>query len=181
MLEDRYSLFRKKYIVLRDLYGLDNKLVTQYCNFFYNNRLGKSNLSYWANGSRKPTADGISVLAALFSVSPFWLGLKDNREDTNDFRVYSLLQVEGLEEYIVKDYPDLVKEFTCQEYLEEKFRVDYPKEARANIVVLLQILIGERKLYPNNKTEAHITRVENAKNDIKTVLETKEPVLVLEL
>lgn len=179
MAKDEYSLFRKKYTALRDLYGLDNKLVTQYCNLFYNNRLGKSNLSYWANGSRKPTVDGISVLAAFFSVSPFWLRLKDNKEDTNDFRAYSLLQVEGLEEAMVENYPDLVKEFTCQEYLEEKFRADYPKEARANIVVLLQILIGERKLYPTNKSEAHTTRVENAKESIQIILDTKEPVLKL--
>ena len=179
MAKDEYSLFRKKYIALRDLYGLDNKLVTQYCNLFYNGRLGKSNLTYWANGNRKPTVDGISVLAAFFSVSPFWLGLKDNKEDSNDFRVYSLLQVESMEENILENYPDLVKEFTCEAYLEEKFRADFSKEARANIVTLLQILIGERKLYSTNKTVEHKTRVESAKDNLKTILDTKEPVLRL--
>ena len=181
MAKDEYSLFRKKYIALRDLYGLDNKLVTQYCNLFYNGRLGKSNLTYWANGSRKPTVDGISVLAAFFSVSPFWLGLKDNKEDSNDFRVYSLLQVESMEENILENYPDLFKEFTCEKYLEEKFRAQYPKEARANILVLLQILIGERKLYPTSKNASHISRVENVKENIRLVLDTKEPVFRLAL
>ena len=98
MLEDKYALFRKKYIKLRDLYGLDNKLVTQYGNLIYNNHLGKGNLPYWADGRRRPSVDGIFTLAALFAVSPFWLGKKTDTDDLDLSNAYSLLQVEGLEE-----------------------------------------------------------------------------------
>ena len=101
MLEDRYSLFRKKYIVLRDLYGLDNKLVAQYGNLIYNNHLGKGNLPYWADGRRKPSVDGIFAIAAIFAVSPFWLGEKKDTDDLDLSNAYSLLQVEGLEEAMV--------------------------------------------------------------------------------
>lgn len=59
MLEDRYSLFRKKYIVLRDLYGLDNKIVSQFGNLIYNNHLGRGNVAFWADGRRTPSVDGI--------------------------------------------------------------------------------------------------------------------------
>lgn len=179
MAKDDYSLFRKKYITLRDLYGLDNKLVTQYCNLFYNDSLAKGELTFWANGRRKPTVDGIFTLSAFFVVSCFWFGVKDYVENSSDYRVYSLLQVESIEENLLEQYTDLVKEFTCEEYLEEKFRAEYSKEARANILVLLQILIGEKKLYPNNKATVHTTRVENAKKDIKAVLETKSPVKII--
>lgn len=179
MIKDEYSLFRKKYIALRDLYGLDNKLVTQYCNLFYNDRLGKGELTFWANGRRKPTVDGIFTLAAFFVVSCFWLGIKDYVENSSDYRVYSLLQVESIEENILEQYTDLVKEFVSEEYLEEKFRAEYPKEARANILVLLQILIGERKLYPISKKAVHKERVQNAQNDIKTIIETKKPVRII--
>lgn len=181
MAKDEYSLFRKKYIALRDLYGLDNKLVTQFCNLLYNDRFGKGELTYWANGHRKPNVDGIFTLAAFFAVSPFWLGIKDNRDDASDFRVCSLLQVEGIEECLFKDYLDLAKDYVSEEYLDEKFRTDYPKEARANILALLQILIGERKLYPTTKNAVHKERVQAAKNSIITILETKEPVFNLNL
>ena len=179
MLEDRYSLFRKKYIVLRDLYGLDNKIVSQFGNLIYDNHLGRGNVAFWADGRRTPSVDGIFSLAALFAVSPFWLGKKADTDDLDFSNAYSLLQVEGIEEHLLNQYPELVKEFTCEEYLEAKFRADYSKEARANILTLLQILIGERKLYSTNKTVEHKTRVESAKDNLKTILDTKEPVLRL--
>lgn len=179
MFEDKYSLFRKKYIVLRDLYGLDNKLVAQYGNLLYNNHLGKGNLPYWADGRRKPSVDGIFTLAALFAVSPFWLGEKKDTDDLDLSNAYSLLQVEGLEEAMVENYPDLVKEFVCEDYIKDDFRSKYSKEARANILVLLQILIGERKLYPTNKKADHKERVQEAQKDIKIVLKTKEPIKIL--
>ena len=179
MLEDRYSLFRKKYIVLRDLYGLDNKIVSQFGNLIYNNHLGRGNVAFWADGRRKPSVDGIFTLAALFAVSPFWLGEKKDTDDLDLSNAYSLLQVEGLEEAMVENYPDLVKEFVCEDYLEEDFRAKYPKEARANILALLQILIGERKLYPTSKKADHKVRVQEAQNGIKTILETKRPIKIL--
>ena len=80
---------------------------------------------------------------------------------------------------MLNQYPELVKEFTSEEYLEAKFRADYSKEARANILTLLQILISERKLYSTNKTVEHKIRVESAKDNLKTILDTKEPVLRL--
>ena len=179
MLEDKYALFRKKYIVLRDLYGLDNKLVAQYGNLIYNNHLGKGNLPYWADGRRKPSVDGIFAIAAIFAVSPFWLGEKKDTDDLDLSNAYSLLQVEGLEEAMVENYPDLVKEFVCEDYLEEDFRAKYLKEARANILVLLQILIGERKLYPTSKKADHKERVQEAQNGIIRILKNKEPVFKL--
>ena len=179
MLEDKYALFRKKYIVLRDLYGLDNKLIAQYGNLIYHNHLLKGNLPYWADGRRKPSVDGIFTLAALFAVSPFWLGEKKDTDDLDLSNAYSLLQVEGLEEAMVENYPDLVKEFVCEDYLEEDFRAKYLKEARANILVLLQILIGERKLYPTSKKADHKVIVQEAQNGIKTILETKRPIKIL--
>ena len=179
MLEDKYSLFRKKYIVLRDLYGLDNKLVAQYGNLIYNNHLGIGNLPYWADGRRKPSVDGIFAIAAIFAVSPFWLGEKKDIDDLDLSNAYSLLQVEGLEEVMVENYPDLVKEFVCEDYIEEDFRAKYPKEARANILALLQILIGERKLYPTSKKADHKDRVQEAQNGIIRILKNKEPVFKL--
>ena len=179
MLEDRYSLFRKKYIVLRDLYGLDNKIISQFGNLIYNNHLGRGNVAFWADGRRTPSVDGIFSLAALFAVSPFWLGKKADKDDLDFSNAYSLLQVEGLEEAMVENYPDLVKEFVCEDYLEEDFRAKYLKEARANILVLLQILIGERKLYPTSKKADHKVRVQEAQNGIKTILETKRPIKIL--
>ena len=179
MFEDKYALFRKKYIVLRDLYGLDNKLVSQFGNLIYNNHLGKGNLPYWADGRRKPSVDGIVAIAAIFAVSPFWLGEKKDTDDLDLSNAYSLLQVEGLEEAMVENYPDLVKEFVCEDYLEEDFRAKYLKEARANILVLLQILIGERKLYPTSKKADHKVRVQEAQNGIKTILETNRPIKIL--
>ena len=65
MLEDRYSLFRKKYIVLRDLYGLDNKIVSQFGNLIYNNHLGRGNIAFWADGRRTPSVDGIFSLVSF--------------------------------------------------------------------------------------------------------------------
>ena len=179
MLEDKYALFRKKYIKLRDLYGLDNKLVAQYGNLIYNNHLGKGNLPYWADGRRKPSVDGIFAIAAIFAVSPFWLGEKKDTDDLDLSNAYSLLQVENIEEVIVENYSNLVKEFVCEDYQEEDFRAEYSKEARANILVLLQILIGERKLYSASKKADHIERVEEAQNGIKTILETKIPIRIL--
>ena len=179
MFEDKYALFRKKYIALRDLYGLDNKLVSQFGNLIYNNHLIKGNLPYWADGRRKPSVDGIFTLAALFAVSPFWLGEKKDTDDLDLSNAYSLLQVEGLEEAMVENYPDLVKEFVCEDYIKDDFRSKYSKEARANILVLLQILIGERKLYPTNKRADHKERVQEAQKDIKIVLKTKEPIKIL--
>lgn len=179
MFEDKYALFRKKYIALRDLYGLDNKLVSQYGNLIYNNHLIKGNLPYWADGRRKPSVDGIFTLAALFAVSPFWLGEKKDTDDLDLSNAYSLLQVEGLEEVMVENYPDLVKEFVCEDYIEEDFRAKYPKEARANILALLHILIGERKLYPTSKKADHKDRVQEAQNGIIRILKNKEPVFKL--
>ena len=179
MFEDKYALFRKKYIALRDLYGLDNKLIAQYGNLIYHNHLLKGNLPYWADGRRKPSVDGIFTLAALFAVSPFWLGEKKDIDDLDLSNAYSLLQVEGLEEAMVENYPDLVKEFVCEDYIEENFRAEYSKEARANILVLLQILIGERKLYPTSKKADHKERVQEAQNGIKTILETKIAINIL--
>ena len=179
MFEDKYALFRKKYIALRDLYGLDNKLVSQYGNLIYNNHLIKGNLPYWADGRRKPSVDGIFTLAALFAVSPFWLGKKKDIDDLDLANAYSLLQVEGLEEAMVENFPDLVKEFVGEDYLEENFRAKYSKEARANILVLLQILIGERKLYPTSKKADHKERVQEAQNGIIRILKNKEPVFKL--
>ena len=179
MLEDKYALFRKKYIKLRDLYGLDNKLVTQYGNLIYNNHLGKGNLPYWADGRRRPSGDGIFTLAALFAVSPFWLGKKTDTDDLDLSNAYSLLQVEGLEEVMVENYSSLIKEFICDDYLEENFRAEYSKEARANILALFQILIGERKLYPTSKKADHKVRVQEAQNGIKTILETKRPIKII--
>ena len=179
MFEDKYALFRKKYIVLRDLYGLDNKLVSQFGNLIYNNHLIKGNLPYWADGRRKPSVDGIFTLAALFAVSPFWLGEKKDTDDLDLSNAYSLLQVEGLEEAMVENYPDLVKEFVCEDYLEEDFRAEYSKEARANILALFQILIGERKLYPTSKKSDHRVRVQEAQNGIIRILKNKEPVFKL--
>ena len=80
---------------------------------------------------------------------------------------------------MVENYPDLVKEFVCEDYLEENFRAEYPKEARANILVLLQILIGERKLYPTSKKADHKDRVQEAQNGIIRILKNKEPVFKL--
>ena len=179
MLEDKYALFRKKYIVLRNLYGLDNKLISQYGNLIYHNHLLKGNLPYWADGRRKPSVDGIFTLAALFAVSPFWLGEKKDTDDLDLSNAYSLLQVEGLEEVMVENYPNLVKEFVGEDYLEENFRAKYSKEARANILVLLQILIGERKLYPTSKKADHKDRVQEAQNGIIRILKNKEPVFKL--
>ena len=179
MLEDKYALFRKKYIALRDLYRLDNKLVAQYGNLLYNNHLGKGNLPFWVDGRRKPSVDGIFTLAALFAVSPFWLGEKKDTDDLDLANAYSLLQVESIEEVIVENFPNLVKEFVCEGYLEDNFRAKYSKEARANILVLLQILIGERKLYPTSKKADHKERVQEVKNSINKILETKEAVFKL--
>ena len=179
MLEDRYSLFRKKYIVLRDLYGLDNKIVSQFGNLIYDNHLGRGNVAFWADGRRTPSVDGIFSLAALFAVSPFWLGKKADTDDLDFSNAYSLLQVEGIEEAMVENYPDLVKEFVCEDYIEENFRAKYSKEARANILVLLQILIGERKLYPTSKKAGHKERVQEAQNGIIRILKNKEPVFKL--
>ena len=53
---------------------------------------------------------------------------------------------------MVENYSSLIKEFICDDYLEENFRAEYSKEARANILALFQILIGERKLYPTSST-----------------------------
>lgn len=178
MRNDDYSLFRKKYIALRDLYGLDNKLVTQYGNLIYNNHLGRSNVAFWADGRRTPSVDSIFVLAALFAVSPFWLGKKADTDDLDFSNAYSLLQIESIEENLLENHSNLVKEFVSEDFLEEKFRAYYPKEARANILVLLQILIGERKLYSTSKKADHKKRVQNAQNDIKTILETKTPIKI---
>ena len=179
MLEDRYSLFRKKYIVLRDLYGLDNKIVSQFGNLIYNNHLGRGNVAFWADGRRTPSVDGIFSLAALFAVSPFWLGKKKDTDALDLSNAYSLLQVEGLEEVMVENYSSLIKEFICDDYLEENFRAEYSKEARANILALFQILIGERKLYPTSKKADHKVRVQEAQNGIKTILETKRPIKII--
>ena len=136
-------------------------------------------MPYWADGRRKPSVDGIFTLAALFAVSPFWLGEKKDIDDLDLANAYSLLQVEGLEEAMVENFPDLVKEFVGEDYLEENFRAKYSKEARANILVLLQILIGERKLYPTSKKADHKERVQEAQNGIIRILKNKEPVFKL--
>lgn len=164
---------------MRDLYGLDNKIVSQFGNLIYNNHLGRGNVAFWADGRRTPSVDGIFSLAALFAVSPFWLGKKADTDDLDFSNAYSLLQVEGIEEAMVENYPDLVKEFVCEDYLEEDFRAKYLKEARANILVLLQILIGERKLYPTSKKADHKERVQEAQNGIIRILKNKEPVFKL--
>ena len=80
---------------------------------------------------------------------------------------------------MVGNYSSLIKEFICDDYLEENFRAKYLKEARANILVLLQILIGERKLYPTSKKADHKVRVQEAQNGIKTILETNRPIKIL--
>ena len=82
---------------------------------------------------------------------------------------------------MVGNYSSLIKEFVCEDYLEEDFRTKYSKEARANILVLLQILIGERKLYPTRKKADHKERVQEAQNGIKTILETKIAINILTL
>ena len=87
--------------------------------------------------------------------------------------------VEGLEEVMVENYSSLIKEFICDDYLEENFRAEYSKEARANILALFQILIGERKLYPTSKKADHKVRVQEAQNGIKTILETKRPIKII--
>ena len=66
-----------------------------------------------------------------------------------------------------------------QKYLEENFSADYSKAARANILALFQILIGERKLYPTSKKADHKVRVQEAQNGIKTILETKRPIKII--
>ena len=137
------------------------------------------NLPYWADGRRKPSVDGIFAIAALFAVSPFWLGEKKDTDDLDLSNAYSLLQVENIEEVIVENYSNLVKEFVCEDYQEEDFRAEYSKEARANILVLLQILIGERKLYPTSKKADHKERVQEAQNGIIRILKNKEPVFKL--
>lgn len=179
MVFTKETTFTKRIKSLLNLYKMAAWELQEYCNVLYpHSPFYKGAMTYWVRGTRQPSNDAIRRIADFFGVSSFWL---KGSEDYFERYVYDTTFA-SLEEYFFENYPDLSNELVSKEYLKLEVRKTYPAEARANIIVLLNIVYCERKLSSIGKPPTDIIkkiRFNLAPERIKEIISTKQPIFKL--
>ena len=169
------TTFTKRLKTLLKLYDMGASQLQEYCNVIYSSSpFPKGAMSYWINGTREPKNEEIRRIADFFAVSYFWL---KGSEDYFDRYVYDV-NFSSLEESFFENNPELTAETVSEEYLKPDIRKSYPAEARANIIILLNMYNCEKQLIalgkPPKDTMRKI-RYKLAPEKIKKIIESKTP------